>query len=205
MINLDVCATIGAVVQTAMNAIPDEEKSDAWSRQTNAIKNFKSAVMVHGLAVQNKKCVWCTLAIDEEGRRTAHRDHIAPKGKHGNWTFEPFNIAISCEYCNGFKVKGEVETVATAAANYVDSDFLIVHPYLDDTTEHIEFVDNEAGHPIVIEGLTDRGIWTIDTMQLASTHLTKQRAQEFIFARETEALSLADIDLCKRAVGRTVP
>ena len=112
------------------------------------------------------------------------------------------NLAISCEYCNGFMVKGELNTVSVYNEQYADSEFLIVHPYIDDTSIHIQFVDNEAGHPILIEGLTERGIWTIDAMSLASPHMTKQRAQEFIFARETRALAGADLDILKRAVNR---
>ncbi|WP_299211224.1 hypothetical protein [uncultured Tateyamaria sp.] len=205
MINLNECATIAIAVQTALDAIADDEKSDAWNTQTNDVKAFKVAIMDHGIEVQNTRCVWCTLEVAEEGHRTAHRDHIAPKGKHGRWTFEPLNLAISCEYCNGFKVKGEVETVVTVAANYADVEFLIVHPYLDNTAEHIRFVDNGAGYPIVIEGLSPRGIWTIDTMKLASPHLTKLRAMDHIFAKETAALPAEDQDLFKRAVGRVAP
>lgn len=202
MLNLDACAEIEGANLNAVNTVLTAQLSKAWSSKAGCVTDFKSEIMAQGLAMQNFQCVWCTLGIAEVGHRTAHRDHIAPKGTYQQWTFEPENLAIACEYCNGFKVKGELDTVAVCAENYADSEFFIVHPYFDDTSEHVRFVDNEAGHPILIEGLTERGVWTIDEMKLASTHMTKQRAQEFIFARESEALAANDLDLLKRAVDR---
>lgn len=205
MLNLDESAVIPADTQTALDLIPDGEKSGTWGSKAKRIVDFKSEVMKQGLEMQSSRCVWCTLEVAEEGHRTAHRDHIAPKGIYGQWTFLPVNLAIACEYCNGFRIKGELDTVSVAAEDYTDSEFLIVHPYLDDVDLHIQFVDNEAGHPILIEGLSERGIWTIDKMSLDSSHVTKQRAQEHIFARESESLAANDLDLLKRAVDRPIP
>lgn len=205
MLNLNQSAIIPADTQAALDLVPNDKKSAAWNKKTINVLAFKSEVMAQGLAMQDSRCVWCTLEVAEEGHRTAHRDHVAPKGTYSQWTFLPENLAIACEYCNGFKVKGELDTISIAADDYSDCEFLIVHPYFDDARLHIQFVDNEAGHPILIEGLSERGVWTIDKMGLDSSHLTKQRAQDYIFARESEALAASDLDLLKRAVDRPVP
>jgi len=204
VLNLDACALIADANLAAVEAVLNQPETKGWASQANCVKNFKSEIMTQGLQMQASRCVWCTLEVAEEGHRTAHRDHIAPQKQYLQWTFTPMNLAISCEYCNGFKIKGDLDIVLVCAEQYAESEFLIVHPYIDDTSTHIQFVDNEAGHPILIEGLTDRGIWTIDAMSLASSHMTKQRAQEFIFARETEALAAADLDILKRALDRQV-
>ena len=202
MLNLDACATIDNATLTSVAAVLDNAKSKSWKSRAECVKKFKSEIMTQGLALQGSRCVWCTLEISEKGHRTAHRDHIASKDIYSQWIFTPMNLAISCEYCNGFMVKGALNTVSVCAEIYEQCQFLIVHPYIDDTDTHIQFVDNQAGHPVLIEGLTPRGIWTIAAMDLASPHLTKQRAQEFIFARETAALAAADLDLLKRALDR---
>lgn len=202
MLNLAACANIKDADLTAVAAVLSKPNTKGWKSQAGCVKKFKSDIMTQGLKLQGSRCVWCTLAISEKGHRTAHRDHIASKDLYSQWTFTPMNLAISCEYCNGFMVKGALDTISVCAEYYEHCQFLIVHPYIDDTDIHIKFVDNEAGHPVLIEGLTDRGVWTIDAMGLASTHLTKQRAQEFIFARETAALDAADLDILKRALDR---
>ncbi|OAN99987.1 hypothetical protein A8B75_19185 [Sphingomonadales bacterium EhC05] len=202
MLNLMACANVPATTQKSVNAVLRRRQSQSWSSQANSVLSFKSVIMAHGLAVQDSRCVWCTLKISEEGHRTAHRDHIAPKGQYNQWTFLPVNLAIACEYCNGFKVKGELNTVSVPADQYNHSEFLIVHPYLDDTNNHIRFVDNTAGYPILIEGISERGVWTIEKMALASPYITKLRAQDFVFARETEALAAGELELLKRAVDR---
>ncbi|PZX38976.1 uncharacterized protein (TIGR02646 family) [Roseinatronobacter thiooxidans] len=204
MLNLDACAQIIDAVLAAVETVLNQPDTKGWSSQAKCVNDFKYEIMTQGLQMQGSRCVWCTLEVAEKGHRTAHRDHIAPKNRYAQWTFTPMNLVISCEYCNGFKVKGELDTVSVCAEQYADSEFVIVHPYIDDTSIHIRFVDNEAGHPILIEGLSDRGTWTIETMSLDSTHMTKQRAKDFIFARETEALAEADLDILKRALNRRV-
>ncbi len=83
---------------------------------------------------------------------------------------------------------------------YPNSEFYIVHPYFDETEEHIGFVDGDVGYPVVINGLTDKGVWTIDKMKLDSTQLTKERAKDFLFARDANALPGEYLDLLRQAV-----
>jgi uncharacterized protein (TIGR02646 family) len=176
MLKINEAATIPADVQTELDAIPAAERKDQWPRATNAIKAFKRAVKQHGMAVQNAKCVWCESKVGFSGRRSAHRDHIAPKDLYSAWTFEPYNLALSCEYCNGFEVKKDLDTIAVLASTYADSQFHIVHPYFDNPEEHISFVHEEAR--IVMKSLSPKGIWTIDKMRLDSPSATANRALE---------------------------
>lgn len=176
MLKIDEAATIPADVQAGLDAIPAAERKDHWPRATNAVKAFKRAVKQHGMAVQNAKCVWCESKVGFSGRRSAHRDHIAPKDLYSAWTFEPYNLALSCEYCNGFEVKKDLDTIAVLAPAYADSQFHIVHPYFDNPEEHISFVQEEAR--IVMKSLSPKGIWTINKMRLDSPSATANRALE---------------------------
>ena len=186
MLNLQTCAAVEQNVLGELEAVADHVKKAEWSRQTNNVKAFKKAVMEHGMAEQDSKCVWCESKLGKLARRSAHRDHIAPKEPYRKWTFLPVNIAISCEACNGFTVKSDLDTIAVEAPNYEDCDFLIVHPYLDSPEEHIEFVQDEKR--IVMVGRSVKGRWTIENLQLDGTAATARRA----FDKALDDLGLSD-------------
>lgn len=185
MLNLQACATVDKDVLIELQAVDDDAKKAEWSRQTNSVKAFKKAVMDHGMAEQDSKCVWCESKLGLKARRSAHRDHIAPKEHYRKWTFLPANIAIACEACNGFMVKSELDTIAVEASDYEDCNFRIVHPYLDNPIEHIEFVQEEK--KIVMVALSDKGRWTIEHLQLDGTAATARRA----FDRTLEEIGLS--------------
>lgn len=195
-------ATIDVATQVALDAVPIIERAAVWEKRRKAVKVFKKAVQDHGAAIQEDRCVWCTLQVGEVGRRTPHPDHIAPKRPYGQWTFEARNIAISCEYCNGFAVKGALDTVAGIADDYKDVSFHLVHPYLDDVGEHIEFVGDDLAAGILVRGLSDKGRWTIREIKLDSTHLTTQRARDYLYAREFNKLPPHYQNLFKAATQR---
>jgi uncharacterized protein (TIGR02646 family) len=181
MKKLERAADVDAKVLAALAKVTD--KPAEWIRQTNVVKEFKSTTMKHGMAIQDGKCVWCTLAMGEKGHRTAHRDHIAPKKLYPEWTFVPLNIAIACEYCNGFSVKVDLDTVAVNAATYDTVEFYLVHPYLDDPAEHFAFAYGPNGKAgVLISSDTTKGKWTIRNLHLDSDALTIERAKDALYA-----------------------
>lgn len=196
-------ATIAVDVQKALDKIADADKSKAWDGRRKAVIAFKNAVHAHGMDIQGKRCAWCTLAIGPEGRRTAHRDHIAPKALYAQWTFTAQNLILACEFCNGFSVKADLDTVRTVGTTYDKSEFLIVHPYLDEPANHIEFSDNDGNGGVLAVGKTDLGLWTIRELQLDSPGLTKERSKDYIYFLHTkQALPPYYLDLYNRATGR---
>lgn len=46
------------------------------------------------------------------------------------------NLVVTCHSCNSI-FKLEYNSVATVAPNYVDSEFVLVHPYLDLVDDHM--------------------------------------------------------------------
>ncbi|PIB26453.1 hypothetical protein BFP76_11055 [Amylibacter kogurei] len=196
MLNLQACATVDLNVLDELQAVDDDAKKAEWSRQTNSVKAFKKAVMDHGMAEQDSKCVWCESKLGLEARRSAHRDHIAPKEHYRKWTFLPANIAVACEACNGFTVKSDLDTIAVEAPNYEECDFRVVHPYLDNPVEHIEFVQEEK--KVVMVGLSVKGCWTIKNLQLDGTAATARRAFDRIL--EDNGLSNDQRELINQAM-----
>lgn len=196
MLTLSACAAIDPAVQTALDLIAVNDRKEAWGRQTNSIKAFKKAVKDHGMHVQKGKCVWCEAKVGHRGRRSAHRDHVAPKDLYPHWTFEAKNIILSCEYCNGFQVKKALDTIKVRAADYSKCKFWIVHPYLDDPERHIGFIMKKDR--VVIKGLSQKGIWTVRELRLQSATATAARALDIVIDRAK--LSAQDLSLIRQAM-----
>ena len=188
MLNLPNSAVIPQPLLNRLNTVLATSRDKEWDRQTTDVEQFKNAVMVQGLVIQNNRCVWCGLLTGIVGHQRADRDHIAPKNKYPQWTFEPKNIAISCEFCNCFSVKEELDTVLTVAGSYSTSVFRIVHPYLQNPALHLTFGFKNNGAGVTVKGTTVIGIWTVRNMKLDSPSLTTRRAMEVLFLQQFSSL-----------------
>ena len=106
-----------------------------WSRKLKSIQKF----VAWALANQRDQCAICGYFVgDIANRRAWAVDHFAPKGKSlfPQWTFEPLNLVVTCHSCNSI-FKRDFNSVATVAPKYADSDFVLVHPYLDAVDIHL--------------------------------------------------------------------
>lgn len=195
LIKLDRWASINEEILARLNRYAVADRPKRWLGKARAVLEFKREVLSQGLLIQANKCGWCTLPVGEDGRRTAHRDHIAPKGVHPKWTFLPKNIIVACEFCNGFAVKGEIDTVSVVSDEYDACIFHVVHPYLDEPSAHISFRDGG----VLIQSLSAKGAWTIEKLKLDSSGLTTLRAKEFLYDRYKAGLSQGDKDLFEEA------
>lgn len=203
MLDLTDPATIDAQDQADLDLIPVDERSANWASRRKLIQRFKAAVHTHGIAAQLSRCVWCTLPVGAAGHRTPHRDHIAPKKLYPQWTFTPKNLAIACEYCNGFSVKVDLDTIEVVDAQYDQCVFRIVHPYIDVVSLHVDFMEDQvAAQRVVIQGHTPKGIWTIGQLKLDSPEMTNLRARELAADRAVKKLSPYYQTLLAQATGR---
>lgn len=204
MIRLPRCAAIAADVMRELDAYPVEDRPTRWEGRTKPVKTFRNEILVQGIAIQDNRCAWCRLPLGREGRRTIHRDHIAPKALHPAWTFLPVNLVLACEYCNGFENKSDTPTISILHAEYERCEFLLVHPYLDDVGIHIEFDTDEDDLPVVIKGISPKGEWTIENLHLDTTGITKERAKEVLYKiwkeRRLPAQDEALIDIALQAI-----
>lgn len=187
-------------LQKKLNAIPIRQRPDRWDGGTNIVKTFKATVKKRGLEIQKGRCAWCMLTIEAQGRRGIHRDHIAPKRKHPTWTFLSKNIVISCEFCNGFNVKKDLETVRVKHRSYAKCEFFLVHPYFDNPPDHIEFLSADRETKVLIKGTSDKGLWTIRELQLDSPGATVERAKDALYQKRLAELETDDQERLKAAV-----
>ncbi|WP_115511686.1 hypothetical protein [Xanthomonas arboricola] len=202
MIKFAMWPKIGTDLRKALSKIRIKDRPDRWDGQTEVVKMFKAVVKAKGLEIQSSRCAWCTLTVGDLGRRSAHRDHIAPKRKHPAWTFLPQNIVISCEFCNGFNVKKDVETIEFKVRSYAKCTFFIVHPYFDNPSDHLEFVSSDDDTQVIIKGKSGKGTWTIRELKLDSPGATFERAKDCLYRKRLEELSNLDQELLKSAVSR---
>ena len=206
MLDIELPANIDGQVQEYLDKIPVADQPKKWDKsKAQAVSRFKTAIMTHGMAVQGNRCAWCTLLVGTAGHRTAHRDHIAPKKLYPQWTFKPINLIVACEYCNGFAVKHDLDTVQVLQAKYEQCTFWIVHPYLDIVSDHVGFMEDEAAvQSVAIQGRSPRGLWTIEKLQLDSPEMTNLRARELAAERAINKLPHHYQSLLARATGRQV-
>jgi 5-methylcytosine-specific restriction endonuclease McrA len=200
VIKFDRCAEIDEPVLTKLGQYLIKDRPKRWDGKAKAVVAFKKSILDEGLVIQSGKCGWCMLPVAADGRRTAHRDHIAPKAKHPEWTFLPINLVIACEYCNGFAVKGDIDTVEIAAKNYTESVFHVIHPYLEDPSLHLSFLSEADETKILIKSLSTKGTWTIESLKLDTPGATTERAKEYLHQQRMGSLPQPYAALLREAV-----
>ena len=124
-----------------INNIYEAGKSgpDMWKESSlKAIRNKISRV-----TLTNQQC-YCAFCEGRLEKGTTAIEHIVPKGRHREFTYEPENLVSACGRCNSKAVKGEKETlIEPLNPIYSLNRFKIVHPVLDEPDEHIVFNDED--------------------------------------------------------------
>lgn len=152
--------------------------SNNWGSQTNCIKDLKQRLNKHFDTNQSEKCCYCGLLYDRTGR--GEIEHIAPKGAtlYPQFSFHHLNLAKACQLCNSSSMKHMYNSVIAVGANYENTEFSIVHPYLDDHSQHFGW---EYGYQRIIISVlnnSEKAKESIRLFELASEKRTKARAQQ---------------------------
>lgn len=145
------------------------------------LKNFKKRVKEYYYEQQNQKCAYCRMDVSL-ATGFFHIEHIVPKSTHPKWMYTPFNLCLSCPNCNSSKGNQEVLAVNNIGElPHTSSDYLIVHPHIDNYFEHIEIIDG-----LLYKGLTPKGVKTIEICNLTRTELLAERAKNHIKSEQAE-------------------
>lgn len=157
----------------------------SWDRTDKEIKVFKRLLRKQLLQIQNEKCAYCGLPLDETGKTEI--EHFAPKGgplrpKHTEFVFEVENLYLSCNLCNSPLKKGIKDTIVIIVPNdYSRCTFNIVHPRYDDPNAHYAWV--VEAEKVMISGISVKGTGSIDMFKLDSGAHTEARARIEMFKR----------------------
>lgn len=129
-----------------------------WSN--NNFDQIKEKLIAYLRVQQDNKCFYCKWELGYD-IKNVEIDHIAFKSKYEKFTFHPKNLILSCPGCNNGK--GISDALKKSIVNYpsTGSNFLIVHAYFDEYSNHIE-IHNDS----VYEGRTSKGCKTIDMCKI---------------------------------------
>lgn len=99
-------------------------------------------------------CCYCGVAMFGWHRITIDTEHVLPKGKFPQYTFEMRNLDLSCKRCN-MQIKREDDSFYRGGANCADpfqSEFYdIVHPGLDRKIDHLKLIVVQADDKLMIK------------------------------------------------------
>ena len=148
-----------------------------WDSGKKYVKNFKENLREDMYVKQNKRCAYCRIHVPK-GCNPMHREHIVYKDEHPKWMFLPENLCVSCFWCNNWKGTTEV-LVDPKTVNYpkASNGFKIIHPMYDRYSDHIELVGG-----VLYKGITDKGIFTINTCHLYRVDLAEERVDQKMLA-----------------------
>lgn len=167
--------------QNLINKIYETGKSgpDMWNESSlKAIRNKISRV-----TLTNQQC-YCAFCEGRLEAGTTAIEHIVPKGKHREFTYEPKNLVSACGRCNSTRIKGGKETlIGPLNPIYSLNRFKIVHPILDEPDEHIVFKDEDR---IIFDlnNCSQLGKDTIKFFKLEEINATEKRAMSAFMRKQ---------------------
>jgi uncharacterized protein (TIGR02646 family) len=178
-------ATIDAALLLKLHVKTPEKQRSMWDYTRGYARTFKDEITTQMATIQNRRCAYCgsKLSGDE-----LTRDHIAPKEHYPQFTFFPANLVLACTFCNT-ECKKATDTVTVRDAVYENCTFLIIHPQLDEPTDHITFVGGVDKILIKVLNGSPKGRETVRIFRLASPDRTKRRAEDAATAKEEQDIA----------------
>jgi uncharacterized protein (TIGR02646 family) len=170
-------AKIDAAVLKKLHEKSESLQQKSWDYTGGYPRRFKDTLSIHLLKEQSQRCAYCGSRL---AKTKNHRDHIAPKESHPRFTFIPQNLVLACYHCNT-GCKGRIDTVTVKKEKYEDCEFSIVHPYLDEPSQHLVFVGATNAILIQVVDNSPAGNGTVRLFGLDSPEKTKERAKEAAF------------------------
>lgn len=101
---------------------------------------LKQSLIEHLRIQQSNKCCYCKYDLGFDIKQV-DIEHIVPKSRHEKFTFEPFNLALSCPGCNTKKSIKVVLNSITANYSNNSNNYKIVHAHFDNYSEHINVIN----------------------------------------------------------------
>ncbi len=141
-------------------------------------EDYRSAIRQHLSTVdeQGKRCFYCNKKMSRDDGAN-HIEHILDKSQYPQFTYEPRNLILACKGCNFSKKTDDVSpTIDFNVQDYPfnSNSFIIVHPYLDEYTNHIEVIEELFFLPFEN---SDKGKATIRICKLDRFSLLEEKAE----------------------------
>lgn len=170
-----------------LNGIPDlvgTEWNEAldytiWVRgDGKRLKKLKTSIKKKLEAIQGLNCAFCGMKLNVTS--SGQIEHIAPKGKNRfpEYMFYPNNLVLACGLCNGFEKKEKKDfcnTIGNRGDSYESHYFNIVHPKLDNPSDHYDLGQDDEN--ITISHKSLKGQKSIAMLKLDQEPHTTERGK----------------------------
>lgn len=118
------------------------KKKDPWDHKDNEpLRAIKDRILAYHLQRHGNSCCYCREPLHGRGPFTTDREHILPKKKYKELTFELSNLSAACKRCNMEYKKDRtdfiVEPETIALAHNDAGRYLFVHPNFDNWGHHL--------------------------------------------------------------------
>ncbi|MDR8016534.1 hypothetical protein [Ectopseudomonas guguanensis] len=140
-----------AEVLTVLNSVSQEDHlklkqlgaadNKFWSTDDEAhaplVAAFRTEVKDYYWGRQARRCCYCSKELDES-KAAYDAEHIIHKDEFPQFMFELANLSVACRTCNGVKKNKLVLAlnVMLAEVPRQSGDYTIVHPHLDEWSDH---------------------------------------------------------------------
>lgn len=120
----------------------------------DALKSAKHRIQAYHLKRHKQQCCYCRAILQGGGYFMIDREHILPKSKYKAFTFEPWNLSVSCKRCNmqfkkdciAFVIDAQAAGPGDTGANYQ-----LVHPNFDRWEDHLLKATAQAGGDVLVK------------------------------------------------------
>lgn len=179
---------LGHIQSLRLNCINSNHWSHPPADMIAQIAEFKSAVKSHYHSVQLRRCCYCSIEL-LSNQQAYQLEHVLARAPYPQFMFELLNLAASCGSCNGAKSAKNVLAeslvgVPLLAIPALSTDYILVHPHMDDWSDHLRF--GEFGQ---IQAKDEKGKETIKICGLVKLNAVRI-ADKFgsTYRREAEGL-----------------
>ncbi|MFL9844598.1 HNH endonuclease [Flavobacterium rhizosphaerae] len=105
------------------------------------LEDLRKRIKDYFLDLPELACCYCNRNFKGEFRMVIDIEHILPKGKFKDLTYEPLNLNISCKRCN-MQYKNEntdfiIDETAMGTDYFKSNHYKIIHPNLDTYLKHL--------------------------------------------------------------------
>jgi hypothetical protein len=115
---------------------------------------LKRKIKDYFLGLGISSCCYCGLSMSAWHRITIDIEHVLPKGRFPEYTFEVKNLNISCKRCN-MTIKGE--KISFYLGNAGESDpfrsvlYKFLHPNYDVRKDHLRIVNVQVDNDLLLK------------------------------------------------------
>lgn len=125
-----------------------------WGEKNDDIAAAKASIRALHLARRGSTCCYCCTNLFGGGPFMTDREHVLPKRKYKAYTFEVWNLSVSCKRCN-MALKGEKDGFVvdkSATAPFQDStNYRLIHPNFDDWEKHLMREMSQINMKVVVK------------------------------------------------------